>query len=81
MENCFIIATIGGILAESGWYYLSCKRCGKKVTTVFNGAVDNHVEGNMGSPKYYCAKCKTYTPELFPRFVYTTIWVVDIMYK
>ncbi|KAF8113551.1 hypothetical protein N665_0048s0012 [Sinapis alba] len=42
--------------------------CAKKVLTVPNDTVDDDEEDNVGSPNYYCAKCKSYTPKILPRF-------------
>lgn len=69
MERCIVMATIGGIDSDMGWYYLSCKVCAKKVLPVPDDDVDDDDEDNIASLKYYCAKCKNYTPKLLPRFV------------
>ncbi|CAF1932494.1 BnaC05g33080D [Brassica napus] len=72
VEKCIIMASIAAIESDMGWYYLSCKVCAKKVLTVPNDTIDDDDEDNVVSHIYYCPKCKTYTPKLLPRFVFSS---------
>ncbi|KAG5384230.1 hypothetical protein IGI04_035700, partial [Brassica rapa subsp. trilocularis] len=40
VEKCIVMASIGAIDSDMGWYYLSCKVCAKKVLTVPNDIED-----------------------------------------
>ncbi|KAH0929467.1 hypothetical protein HID58_015194 [Brassica napus] len=60
-ERCIVMCTIAAIESDMGWFYLSCKVCSKKVQTVPN-------DNDDGGFKYFCAKCKVYTPKMLPRY-------------
>ncbi|XP_013588967.1 PREDICTED: uncharacterized protein LOC106297234 [Brassica oleracea var. oleracea] len=51
-----------------GWYYMSCKICCQKVLSVPSDQMVYGIQKSQVKKKYYCAKCKTYRPELLPRY-------------
>ncbi|CAN6888563.1 unnamed protein product [Brassica oleracea] len=59
-QRCIVMCTIASIESDMGWFYLSCKVCSKKVQTVPN-------DNDEGGFKYFCTKCKVYTPKMLPR--------------
>ncbi|WZY94713.1 replication protein A 70 kDa DNA-binding subunit C-like [Brassica napus] len=67
VEKCIVMASIGAIDSDMGWYYLSCKVCAKKVLTVPNDIEDGD-EFNVSGHNYYCIKCKDKNPQLLPRY-------------
>ncbi|KAG2286911.1 hypothetical protein Bca52824_046515 [Brassica carinata] len=67
VEKCIVMASIGAIDSDMGWYYLSCKVSAKKVLTVPNDIEDGD-EFNVSGHNYYCVKCKDKNPQLLPRY-------------
>lgn len=72
VERCIVMATIAAIDSDMGWYYLSCKVCAKKVLTVPSDNYDDGDDHDVLAHNYYCPKCKTHSPKLLPRYVFTT---------
>ncbi|XP_018443582.1 replication protein A 70 kDa DNA-binding subunit C-like [Raphanus sativus] len=67
VEKCIVMASIGAIDSDMGWYYLSCKVCAKKVLTVPIEMEDGD-DVDVGGHNYYCLKCKKNNPPLLPRY-------------
>ncbi|XP_013654184.1 uncharacterized protein LOC106358953 [Brassica napus] len=61
VEKCILMCTIAGIDSDMGWFYLSCKVCSKKVSTVYAVSDDDDLKHT-----YYCVKCKAYNPVTVP---------------
>ncbi|KAL0661017.1 hypothetical protein Bca4012_097854 [Brassica carinata] len=68
LERCIVICTIAAIDYDMGWYYMSCKICCQKVLSVPSDQMVYGIQKSQVKKKYYCAKCKTYRPELLPRY-------------
>ncbi|KAL0742106.1 hypothetical protein Bca4012_083619 [Brassica carinata] len=67
-RECIVRCTIAGIDYDMGWCYLSCKICRHKVLSEPSNTGVYGYHSTHALRNYYCAKCKTYTPELLPRY-------------
>ncbi|CAN6830438.1 unnamed protein product [Brassica oleracea] len=68
VEKCILMCTIAGIDSDMGWFYLSCKVCSKKVSTVYAVNDDDGNDDDDLKHTYYCVKCKAYNPVTVPRY-------------
>ncbi|KAF3525015.1 hypothetical protein F2Q69_00046492 [Brassica cretica] len=66
LERCIVICTIAAIDYDMRWSYMSCKICCQKVLSVPSDQMVYGIQKSQVKKKYYCAKCKTYRPELLP---------------
>ncbi|KAG5391472.1 hypothetical protein IGI04_021435, partial [Brassica rapa subsp. trilocularis] len=62
VEKCILMCTIAGIDSDMGWFYLSCKVCSKKVSTVYAVKDDDGNDDDDLKHTYYCVKCNAYNP-------------------